>query len=154
MEPALGGEIYVIYHRKCFHGSLNHARYYIASVVLALEHLHERYVIYRDLKPENLLLGAKGHLKVTDMGLAKFTMGKTYTTCGTPEYFAPEVIRSTGQTRAVDWWTLGILTYELMAGSSPFVADNAMAMYGKVMKGIEKITFPAKAQGATEEIVK
>jgi cGMP-dependent protein kinase len=154
MEPALGGELYVVYHRKCFHGSLPHARYYAASVIGAFEHLHERHVIYRDLKPENLLLTSEGYLKLTDMGLAKFALGKTYTTCGTPEYFAPEVIRSTGQTRAVDWWTLGILIFELMTGSAPFRAENDMAMYGKVLKGIQHITFPSKAEGATEDIVK
>mmetsp|Transcript_62602 Transcript_62602/g.183071 ORF Transcript_62602/g.183071 Transcript_62602/m.183071 type:complete len:817 (-) Transcript_62602:89-2539(-) len=154
MEPALGGELYVIYHRRCFHGILTHAQYYIASVILAFEHLHERHVIYRDLKPENLLLTSEGFLKVTDMGLAKFAIGKTYTTCGTPEYFAPEVIRSMGQTRAVDWWTLGILIFELMAGSAPFHADNDMAMYGKVLKGIDTIKFPPKCEGATETIVK
>merc|ERR1711871_1894596 len=74
MEPALGGELYAIYNRKGLHGSVRHARYYIASVVFAFEHLHERHVIYRDLKPENLLLTDKGHLKVTDMGLAKFVI--------------------------------------------------------------------------------
>jgi len=122
LEPALGGELYVVYHRKCLHGSASHARYYSASVVLAFEHLHARHVVYRDLKPENLLLTAEGYLKLTDMGLAKFALGKTYTTCGTPEYFAPEVIRSTGQTRSVDWWTLGILIFEFMVGSAPFRA--------------------------------
>mmetsp|Transcript_53452 Transcript_53452/g.148100 ORF Transcript_53452/g.148100 Transcript_53452/m.148100 type:complete len:805 (-) Transcript_53452:96-2510(-) len=154
LEPALGGELYVIYHRKCLHGSLNHARYYSASVVYAFEHLHERHVIYRDLKPENLLLTKEGWLKLTDMGLAKFAIGKTYTTCGTPEYFAPEVIRSTGQTRAVDWWTLGILIFELMTGAAPFRAENDMAMYGKVLKGINHVHFPSKAEGATADLVK
>lgn len=154
LEPALGGELYVVYHRKCLHGSLPHARYYSASVIMAFEHLHERHVIYRDLKPENLLLSSEGYLKLTDMGLAKFALGKTYTTCGTPEYFAPEVIRSSGQTRAVDWWTLGILIFELMTGSAPFRAENDMAMYGKVLKGINHINFPSKAEGKTEELVK
>jgi cGMP-dependent protein kinase len=154
LEPAMGGELYVIYHRKGFHGSSTHAKYYSASVVMAFEHLHDRHVIYRDLKPENLLLTAEGHLKLTDMGLAKFALGKTYTTCGTPEYFAPEVIRSTGQTRAVDWWTLGILIFEFMTGAAPFRAETDMAMYGKVLKGINHVQFPSKCDTATEDIVK
>merc|ERR1711948_66281 len=87
LEPALGGELYATYNRKGFHGSEK----------------HERRIIYRDLKPENLLLTDKGHIKLTDMGLAKFVIGQTYTTCGTPDYFAPELIASKGHTNAVDW---------------------------------------------------
>merc|ERR1712008_129338 len=112
------------------------------------------------LKPENLLLSSQGILKLTDMGLAKFVVGKTYTTCGTPDYFAPEVIQSSGQTRAVDWWTLGILLFEFMTGSVPFKGESELAMYGKVLKGINAITFPSNLQspqgapGATEDLVK
>merc|ERR1712227_410051 len=80
LEPALGGELYATYNREGFHGSEKHAKFYVAGVVYAFEHLHERHIIYRDLK-------------VADMGLAKFVLGKTYTTCGTPDYLAPEVIK-------------------------------------------------------------
>merc|ERR1711941_188479 len=93
MEPALGGELHATYHRRGLHGSEKHARYYTGGVVFAFEHLHERRIIYRDLKPENLLLNEQGYLKVTDMGLAKFAIGKAYTTCGTPDYLAPEIIQ-------------------------------------------------------------
>jgi len=154
MEAALGGELYATYNRKGLHGSEKHAKYYIAGVVLAFEHLHERHVIYRDLKPENLLLTEHGHLKVTDMGLAKFVIGKTYTTCGTPDYFAPEVIASIGHTNAVDWWTLGILLYELLSGAPPFESPNPMQVYSKVMKGISRIQFPKKCQGSAEVLIK
>lgn len=155
LEPALGGELYVVYHREGFYGSMLHARYYAASVVMAFQHLHERYVIYRDLKPENLLLSTGGNLKLTDMGLAKFVIGKTFTTCGTPEYFAPEVIRSTGQTRAVDWWTLGILIFEFLTGFSPFKAENHMQMYKQILKGINHVRFPAVvSDAAVEDIIK
>merc|ERR1719361_1706997 len=85
LEPALGGELYATYNRKGFHGSDKHAKFYSAGVVFAFEHVHERRIIYRDLKPENLLLTETGQIKLTDMGLAKFVIGKTYTTCGTPE---------------------------------------------------------------------
>lgn len=154
MEAALGGELYATYNRKGLHGSEKHAKYYIAGVVLAFEHLHERHVIYRDLKPENLLLTEHGHLKVTDMGLAKFVIGKTYTTCGTPDYFAPEVIASIGHTNAVDWWTLGILLYELLSGAPPFESPNPMQVYSKVMKGIHRVPFPKKCQGTAEILIK
>merc|ERR1740138_1000483 len=154
MEPALGGELYATYNRKGLHGSEKHAKFYSAGTIYAFEHLHERRVIYRDLKPENLLLTEPGRIKLTDMGLAKFVIGKTYTTCGTPDYFAPELIASTGHTNAVDWWTLGILTFELMSGHPPFESAYPMQIYSKVMKGISKVPFPPKCQGNVEELVK
>jgi len=124
LEACLGGELYSVYMSQKLFGKEDHARYYVASVALAFEHLHERYIIYRDLKPENLLLDQQGRLKVTDMGLAKFVVGKTYTVCGTPVYFSPEVARQTGYTVAVDWWALGILTWELLAAKTPFMAQS------------------------------
>eukprot|EP00747_Dinoflagellata_sp_TGD_P102343 gnl/TRDRNA2_/TRDRNA2_168640_c6_seq3.p1 gnl/TRDRNA2_/TRDRNA2_168640_c6~~gnl/TRDRNA2_/TRDRNA2_168640_c6_seq3.p1 ORF type:complete len:829 (-),score=222.16 gnl/TRDRNA2_/TRDRNA2_168640_c6_seq3:147-2273(-) len=154
MEVCLGGELYATYNRKGFHGSEKHAKYYIGGTVYAFEHLHERKIIYRDLKPENLLLTDLGQIKLTDMGLAKFVVGKTYTTCGTPDYFAPELIASTGHTNAVDWWTLGILTFELMSGNPPFESAYPMQIYSKVMKGISKVPFPAKCQGAVGDLIK
>jgi cGMP-dependent protein kinase len=96
----------------------------------------------------------QGQLKLTDMGLAKFVIGKTYTTCGTPDYFAPELIASTGHTIAVDWWTLGILVFELMSGHPPFESAYPMQIYSKVMKGISKVPFPPKCQGHVGELVK
>merc|ERR1719277_359686 len=100
LELALGGELYATYNRKGLHVSDKHAKFYVAGVVFAFEHCHERHIIYRDLKPENLLLTETGQIKLTDMGLAKFVIGKTFTTCGTPDYFAPEIIASTGHTNA------------------------------------------------------
>lgn len=154
LEPALGGELYATYNRKGFHGSEKHARYYVAGVVYAFEHLHERFIIYRDLKPENLLLTENGHIKLTDMGLAKFVVGKTFTTCGTPDYFAPELIASHGHNNAVDWWCLGILIFELMSGHPPFESPYPMQIYSKVMKGINKVQMPLKCQGDCGNLIK
>jgi len=154
MEAAQGGELYATYNRKGFHGSEKHAKFYISGVVFAFDHCHERRIIYRDLKPENLLITQDGQVKVTDMGLAKFVIGKTYTTCGTPDYFAPELIASTGHTNAVDWWMLGILIFELMSGHPPFESAYPMQIYSKVMKGINKVPFPAKCQGDVEAVIK
>jgi cGMP-dependent protein kinase len=154
MEPALGGELYATYNRKGFHGSARHAKFYAAGVVLAFEHLHERRIVYRDLKPENLLLNELGRLKLTDMGLAKFAIGKTYTTCGTPDYFAPELIASSGHTNALDWWTLGILIFEMMSGHPPFESAYPMQIYSKVIKGINKVPMPQKCQGSVAELIK
>merc|ERR1719394_1989828 len=154
MESALGGELYATYNRRNFHGSEKHAKFYIAGVICAFEHMHERRIIYRDLKPENLLINEEGKLKVTDMGLAKFVIGMTYTTCGTPDYFAPELIASIGHTNAVDWWTLGILIFELMSGHPPFESAYPMQIYSKVMKGINKVNFPPKCQGAVGDVIR
>merc|ERR1712060_650719 len=154
LEPALGGELYATYNRKGMHGSEKHAKFYIAGVVFAFEHCHERRIIYRDLKPENLLLTDTGHIKLTDMGLAKFVIGKTYTTCGTPDYFAPEIIASTGHTNAVDWWMLGILLFELMTGHPPFESAVPMQIYSKVLKGIGKVQMPSSVPAPAEALIK
>jgi len=154
LEVALGGELYATYNKKGFHGSEKHAKFYIGGTVFAFDHLHSLKIIYRDLKPENLLLNEAGHVKLTDMGLAKVVVGKTYTTCGTPDYFAPEVIKSTGHTCAVDWWALGILVFELMSGQPPFQAATPMQTYSKIQDGIKKVQFPSSVSGECTSLVK
>jgi serine/threonine protein kinase len=134
--------LFTIYIKNKFYGNEELARFYSACVVRGLEHLHDRYIIYRDMKPENLLLDAKGYCKIADFGLAKFVIGKSFTTCGTPDYFAPELIKGVGHTTALDWWTLGILIYEFMMGVTPFQADDPAQLFGKMMRGIETADFP------------
>ncbi|KAG1663103.1 hypothetical protein FOA52_010506 [Chlamydomonas sp. UWO 241] len=115
-----GGELF---HHLDVEGSFNEhtAVFYAANVVLAFEFLHGQGVIYRDLKPENLLLDARGYLKMADFGFAKaIGDGKTYTICGTPDYQAPEVILKRGATKAVDYWGLGVLIFEMLVGDPPF----------------------------------
>jgi len=154
LEAALGGELYATYMKKGLHGNESYARFFVAGVALALEHLHERSIVYRDLKPENVLLDGRGYVKITDMALAKLVVGKTYTTCGTPDYFAPELISSTGHGPPVDWWTLGILTFELMTGGPPFASAYPMQVYAKVAQGIGKVSFPKACRGALEDFIK
>eukprot|EP00928_Gymnodinium_smaydae_P045149 TRINITY_DN30138_c0_g1_i1.p1 TRINITY_DN30138_c0_g1~~TRINITY_DN30138_c0_g1_i1.p1 ORF type:complete len:839 (+),score=90.11 TRINITY_DN30138_c0_g1_i1:101-2617(+) len=153
LELALGGELYSTYLKKSFHGNVTHAKFYAACVVCAFDHLHERKIIYRDLKPENLLLNEHGYAKLTDMGLAKVTAGKTFTSCGTPDYFAPEMITCKGHTRAVDWWTLGILIYELMAGRPPFEARTQQQTFKKITAGFSKVSVSKAVKGPVEDLI-
>lgn len=142
LESALGGDLLTLYERhEDFFGSTKHARFYVACVVRGLGHLHERYIIYRDLKMENVMLHPSGYAKLTDFGLSKFVIGHTYTKCGTPDYMAPEIVRGAGHTGAVDWWALGVLTYALMEGCLPFDSSQASLIFWKVQCGIEKVSF-------------
>ena len=103
------------------------------TVALALGHLHSQKIIYRDLKPENILMGEDGYICLTDFGLAKILEGDEQATsfCGTPEYLAPEILNETGHSFPVDWWALGVLTYEMIVGFPPFYTghQNNTKMY-------------------------
>merc|ERR1719171_1605877 len=126
-EASLGGELFDVFNaNEDFFGSERHAKFYAMCCVLGLEHIHLSRIIYRDLKLENILLNSDGYALLTDMGLAKVVIGKTYTVCGTVDYFAPETLRQVGHNRAVDWWALGILVFIMMAGRSPFDAADVM----------------------------
>jgi hypothetical protein len=122
------------------------ARFYVACVALALEHLHALGVVYRDIKPENCLLDGEGYLKLCDFGFAKRLVadGVTHTVCGTPDFMAPEVIRGVGHGRTADLWSLGVLVYELVAGRPPFCERGAppAAIYAAVLAGAQPPTLP------------
>lgn len=125
------------------------ARFYIAELVLALEHLHKYDIVYRDLKPENILLDATGHVALCDFGLSKPDLGAgqlTNTFCGTTEYLAPEVLLDeSGYSKLVDFWSLGVLLFEMCCGWSPFYAEETQQMYRNICFG--KIKFPRGAIG-------
>jgi protein-serine/threonine kinase len=117
-----GGELFYHLHKeKRFDNEK--AKFYIVEIILAIEYLHSRKILYRDLKPSNILVDKTGHIKLTDFGLSKILKSKkdkAYTICGSPHYLAPEIITSKGYDFTVDWWSLGCVIYELLIGSSPF----------------------------------
>ncbi|CAB4010712.1 kinase DC2 [Paramuricea clavata] len=138
-EYVCGGELFT-YLRTAGKFSNTTGLFYSAEIVSALAHLHSVNIVYRDLKPENLLLDLDGHVKITDFGFAKEVQDKTWTLCGTPEYLAPEIIQSKGHNKAVDWWALGVLIYEMLIGYPPFYDDNPFGIYEKILAG--KVEWP------------
>ena len=137
--PYMGGGELFFWLKKHRRFSLARAKLYTAEMVLALGALHQYDIVYRDMKPENVLLDAEGHIRITDFGLAKGEVtgmgakGGTTTFCGTPEYLAPEILENKGHGKAVDWWALGTLLYEMVHGLPPFYDQNQQRMYDKIL---------------------
>ena len=134
-----GGELFTLM-RKEIKFSAGNARFYVAQIIDALDTLHRNKIIYRDLKPENLLLDSDGYLKIVDFGVAKRIENKTNTLAGTPTYMAPEIVKQENYGFEVDWWSLGILTYEMTVGLDPWDENDPMKIYEKIKKGL--ILFP------------
>ncbi|XP_053611097.2 cGMP-dependent protein kinase, isozyme 2 forms cD4/T1/T3A/T3B isoform X3 [Plodia interpunctella] len=155
METCLGGELWTILRDK---GQFDDAttRFYTACVVEAFHYLHSRNIIYRDLKPENLLLDSKGYVKLVDFGFSKKLQAsrKTWTFCGTPEYVAPEVIMNRGHDISADYWSLGVLMFELLTGSPPFTGADPMKIYNKILKGIDAVEFPRSITRNAANLIK
>ncbi|KIH64831.1 kinase domain protein [Ancylostoma duodenale] len=126
-------------------------RFYSMEIIVALQHIHSKNIVLRDLKPENLLLSEDGHVKIADFGLAKVLKGKTYTICGTPEFMAPELISRKGYGMDVDWWSLGVLLFELITGRTPFSGDTQEDTFEAIQKG--DLQFPDGFHAAAREVV-
>lgn len=134
MDYIEGGELFSLL-RKSQRFPNPVAKFYAAEVTLALEYLHSHNIIYRDLKPENILLDKNGHIKITDFGFAKEVPDVTWTLCGTPDYIAPEVVTTKAYNKSVDWWSLGILVYEMLTGYTPFYDQTPMKTYENILLG-------------------
>lgn len=153
MEFMQGGELF--YHlSKLRRFNEEIAKFYIAEVIIGIEYLHSQGVIYRDLKPENILLGLDGHIKLTDFGLSKVVTEnnfKTRTLCGTPEYQAPEILINDEYGKAVDFWSIGCLIYELIAGTPPFYDRNRENLKNRIL--CETISFSSIFSEATRNLI-
>ncbi|KAK8853081.1 hypothetical protein IAR55_003782 [Kwoniella newhampshirensis] len=146
-----GGELFS-HLRRAGRFSADVTRFYLASIVLAIEYLHSHNIIYRDLKPENLLLDRHGYLRIADFGFAKVVEDRTFTLCGTPEYLAPEIVLSQGHGKAVDWWALGILAFEMLAGYPPFFDDHPLGIYEKILRG--DVAFPSHIDPYAKDLIR
>mmetsp|Transcript_74390 Transcript_74390/g.230732 ORF Transcript_74390/g.230732 Transcript_74390/m.230732 type:complete len:355 (-) Transcript_74390:40-1104(-) len=151
IEFVNGGELFSFLRKE---GRLPNdiSRMYGGEIILAFAYLHAMHIVYRDLKPENLLIDAEGYLKITDFGFAKVVEDRTWTLCGTPEYLAPEIIQSKGHGIGVDWWALGILLFEMLAGYPPFYDENPFGIYQKVLAG--RIDFPRHLDVKAKDLIK
>ncbi|RXN04013.1 ribosomal S6 kinase beta-1-like protein [Labeo rohita] len=131
-----GGELFMQLEREGIFME-DTACFYLAEISMALGHLHQKGIIYRDLKPENIMLNNQGHVKLTDFGLCKESIHDgtvTHTFCGTIEYMAPEILMRSGHNRAVDWWSLGALMYDMLTGAPPFTGENRKKTIDKILK--------------------
>lgn len=135
-----GGDLYGLL-RVLSHFPEPAAAFYAAHIVLVFEHIHSKGVIHRDLKPENVLVDRDGYIKLVDFGLAKVISARSFTMCGTPCYLSPEMLKGSGHGKGVDWWTLGILIYELLAGYTPYEDNDQATTCRKILAG--NLVFPS-----------
>ncbi|KAL5504660.1 TPK2 [Sanghuangporus vaninii] len=155
MDFVPGGELFTLLRRSNrFPDPV--AKFYAAEVALALNHLHTMNIIYRDLKPENVLLNHDGHIKIADFGFAKLCPNMTWTLCGTPDYLAPEIVQQQRYNKSVDWYALGVLIFEMLSGLPPYhqPVPNPVLLYERIAAGPGHIHWPAFHPDAKDLIVK
>ena len=151
MSYVPGGELFT-HLRRAKYFTPDVTRFYLATIILALKYLHSFNIIYRDLKPENLLLDSRGYLRLTDFGFAKIVDDRTWTLCGTPEYLAPEIIQSDGHGKAADWWACGVLCYEMLVGFPPFYDESPYGIYEKILNG--HISWPKTMDRLSRDLIR
>ena len=159
MEFVNGGELF--FHLKQVKGGFdeNRARFYASEMMLALEYLHKSGVVYRDLKPENVLIDSEGHIRLTDFGLSKAGLdendGLTESFCGTPEYLAPEIIRDKEYGYSVDWYSFGLVLYEMLTGINPFKTGQELSLVEKMNEILNKeIPIPKRLSAEAKDLLK
>ncbi len=149
-----GGELFHHLH-NCKFFPEEKAKFYAAIIGLALEYLHTHGIVYRDIKPDNILIDEDGYLKLADFGMAKMLKDqeKAFSLCGTPEYFAPEIITREGHNKSADWWSYGILLYEMLFGIPPFYSKNTEKMFDLITKAELKFPKKIKISESAEDLI-
>ncbi len=132
--------------------SIEQSQFYLGQIIFALDYLHSKKIIYRNLKPENVLINQNGYIKLTDFELVKNLEDRTYTLCGTPGYMAPEIILNRGYGYGVDWWAMGVLLYEMICGVDPFTDDSPMKIFENILEG--KIKFTSDFDDESKSLIK
>jgi serine/threonine protein kinase len=132
--------------------STEKAQFYAGQIVFVIDYLHSKNIVYRALKPENILINKNGYLKIFDFGFSKEIKDRTYTMCGTPEYLAPEIILNKGYGLSVDWWAFGVLLYEMICGVDPFTDDDTMKIYENILQ--RKIQFTSDFDDSSRSLIK
>ena len=149
-----GGELFFhLFREKRFNNEK--AKFYTIEIILAIDFLHKKKMIYRDLKPENVLIDKEGHIKLTDFGLSKILSKekeKTYTICGTPQYLAPEILTGDGYDDSVDWWSLGCILYKMLIGGDPFYFPKDESLSPQMYEA--KIFFPDYVSEQAQDLIK
>ncbi|CAD8073895.1 unnamed protein product [Paramecium sonneborni] len=143
LEYCPGGELFNLLQKKK-KLTEDQCRFYVCQMILAIEYLHENNIIYRDLKPENVILDADGYIRITDFGLSKKNVKQdkdAYSVCGTPEYLAPEILMKQGHGKPVDWWTLGCIIFEMITGMPPYYSNQRSELFEQI-----KFSFPKYPQ--------
>nr|CAA73557.1 Serine/Threonine protein kinase [Sycon raphanus] len=142
MEYVNGGDL-MFHIQQQGRFSEDRTRFYVSEIICGLQHLHSRGIIYRDLKLDNVMLSSRGHIKIADFGMCKENIcgeNTTSTFCGTPDYIAPEIIQGEQYNHSVDWWALGVLTYEMLLGQSPFSGDDEESLFQSIMN--DQVVYP------------
>jgi len=143
LDFCAGGELF-FHLSQAGRFSQGRTRFYACEICLAIQYLHSLNIIYRDLKPENLLLNAEGHAKITDFGLSKEGIDDNIsakTVCGTPEYLAPEILNKRGHGKAVDWYSFGALIYEMLTGLPPYYTKDREKLFERIKRG--ELSYPS-----------
>ena len=148
-----GGELF-FHLQRCLRFDEDLTKFYTAQLILAIEELHKYNIIYRDLKPENVLIDSDGYIKITDFGLSKENITQSNSAnsfCGTPEYLAPEILNRIGHGKPVDWWSLGAIIFEMLTGLPPFYSQNQETLFQNIRLG--ELHYPAYISSLCKDLL-